>query len=86
VPAKHETSPGVTAANMPPGTTTDLFLYVPQPTPTYPKPPLGGATAGLELPSAAEAGTTLRYVVDITNPSPRAFTWGKSGVASVFDQ
>lgn len=123
--AKHATSPGVTPANMPPGTTTDLFLYtyrdcparyakpsggfpsdpyhqvtftlpgggtvtdrsadldvlcglgvgqfsVPQPAPTYPKPPLGGATARLELPSAVEAGTTLRYVVDITNPTDTA--------------
>lgn len=39
------------------------------PEPTYPKPPLAGARATLELPTAVRAGSTLHYVVDLANPT-----------------
>ncbi|MGH9129477.1 MAG: DUF4232 domain-containing protein [Acidimicrobiales bacterium] len=45
---------------------------VPQAPPRYSQPPLEGATARLELPSSVAAGTTLDYVVDLTNPTGRA--------------
>lgn len=44
---------------------------VPQPPQPYTSPPLQGARVALELPSAVAAGTTLSYVVDITNPTLR---------------
>lgn len=40
---------------------------VAQPQPEYTKSPISGATAQLELPSAVEAGSTLKYAVDLTN-------------------
>jgi hypothetical protein len=42
---------------------------VAQPQPEYTQSVIQGATAQIELPSAVDAGTTLRYVVDLTNPT-----------------
>jgi Protein of unknown function (DUF4232) len=57
--------------------------------PEYTKSPIDGATVTLELPSAVKAGGTLRYVVDLTNPTssdmvldPCPSYWQWIGVAS----
>jgi Protein of unknown function (DUF4232) len=42
---------------------------VAQPQPEYTQSPIDGATAAIGLPAAVDAGTTLRYVVDLTNPT-----------------
>src|SRR5450432_2955735 len=42
---------------------------VDQPQPEYTKSPIVGATAQLELPSAVKAGSTLKYVIDLSNPT-----------------
>jgi hypothetical protein len=42
---------------------------VAQPQPEYTQSPINGASAAIELPSAVHAGTTLRYVIDLTNPT-----------------
>jgi len=40
-----------------------------QPQPEYTQSPIDGATAQIELPTAVDAGTTLQYVIDLTNPT-----------------
>jgi Protein of unknown function (DUF4232) len=57
--------------------------------PDYTKSPVDGATATLELPGSVKAGGTLRYVVDLTNPTssdmvldPCPTYWQWIGVAS----
>src|SRR5712691_7743338 len=47
---------------------------VTQPPQRYTHSPVSGARAALELPGGAAAGTTLRYVVDLTNPTGTAMT------------
>jgi hypothetical protein len=42
---------------------------VAQPQPDYTQSVIQGATAQIELPSAVDAGSTLRYVIDLTNPT-----------------
>jgi hypothetical protein len=42
---------------------------VAQPQPEYTQSAIQGATAQIELPSAVDAGSTLRYVIDLTNPT-----------------
>ena len=42
---------------------------VAQPQPEYTQSVIQGATAHIELPSAVHAGTTLHYVIDLTNPT-----------------
>jgi hypothetical protein len=42
---------------------------VDQPQPEYTQSPIQGATAQIELPSAVDAGTTLQYVISVTNPT-----------------
>jgi Protein of unknown function (DUF4232) len=42
---------------------------VEQPEPEYTTSPVEGATAALEVPTEVRAGSTLHYVVDITNPT-----------------
>jgi Protein of unknown function (DUF4232) len=42
---------------------------VDEPQPEYTQSPIDGATAAIELPSAVDAGTTLQYVIDLTNPT-----------------
>ena len=42
---------------------------VAQPQPEYTQSVIRGATAQIELPNAVDAGTTLRYVIDLTNPT-----------------
>lgn len=42
---------------------------VEQPQPQYTTSPVEGAIAALEVPTEVRAGSTLRYVVDITNPT-----------------
>jgi hypothetical protein len=57
--------------------------------PGYTKSPIDGATAMLELPSVVTAGSVLKYVVDLTNPTssdmvldPCPTYWQWIGVAS----
>jgi len=47
---------------------------VSQPPQRYTRSPVSGARAALELPGGAVAGTTLHYVVDLTNPTGTAMT------------
>jgi hypothetical protein len=42
---------------------------VDQPLPEYTKSPILGARAQLEIPSAVKAGSALKYVVDLSNPT-----------------
>lgn len=44
---------------------------VAQPTRRYTSSPVQGATVAIELPSSVEAGSTLHYVVALTNPTGR---------------
>lgn len=53
------------------GLSTGAF-YVPQPPQHYTQSPLTGATAKLDLPSSVSAGTTLHYLVELTNPTDQA--------------
>jgi hypothetical protein len=50
------------------GLFTDQFGVQPPDAP-YTKSPIDAATATLELPTSVHAGDTLRYVVDLTNPT-----------------
>ncbi len=45
---------------------------VAQPPPRYPRSPVAGARAALELPRGVAAGTTLDYVAALTNPTGTA--------------
>ncbi len=42
---------------------------VAQPQPEYTQSPIQDATAQIELPNAVDAGATLHYVIDLTNPT-----------------
>jgi hypothetical protein len=44
-------------------------FFVPQPEQPEPRSPLGELTASLETPATVDAGDTLIYVVDLTNPT-----------------
>jgi hypothetical protein len=50
-------------------------LFVPQPEPSEPPSPLQRLTAALGTPDSITAGTTLVYVVELTNPTDQAATW-----------
>lgn len=70
------------------GLFADQFGVQP-PDPVYTKSPIDGATVRLELPSVVRAGSTLKYVVDLTNPTssdmvldPCPSYWQWIGVAS----
>lgn len=47
-------------------------LGVPPPQPVYPPAPLAGIRVSLVMPRAVRAGSTLRYVADLANPTGRA--------------
>ncbi|HEY5202316.1 MAG TPA: DUF4232 domain-containing protein [Acidothermaceae bacterium] len=47
---------------------------VAQPQPEYTQSVIQGATARIELPSAVDAGATLHYVIDLTNPTANDMT------------
>jgi hypothetical protein len=50
------------------GLYTGQFGVAP-PQPDYTQSVIQGASAQIELPTAVDAGTTLRYVIDLTNPT-----------------
>ncbi len=53
----------------PPVTVSSLGVNAP--TPTYPPSPYAGLTAAMQLPKAVRAGTTLTYIVALTNTTDR---------------